>query len=54
MMIIYNVTTHVEASIENEWIEYMREKHIPLMMSTGKFREATFTRINPSESTEQG
>ena len=54
MMIIYNVTTHVEASIENEWIEYMREKHIPLMMATGKFREATFTRINPSESTEQG
>jgi hypothetical protein len=54
MMIIYNVTTHVEGSIETAWIEYMREKHIPLMLATGKFREATFTRINPSETTEQG
>ena len=53
-MIIYNVTTHVESTIASEWTDYMREKHIPLMLATGKFKEATFTRINPSESTAQG
>lgn len=52
-MIIYNVTTHIEKDIEKEWVAHMRETHIPLMLSTGKFREATFTKIL-SEQAEDG
>ena len=52
-MIIYNVTTHIEKDIEKEWVAHMRETHIPLMLSTGKFREATFTKIL-SEHAEDG
>lgn len=44
-MVIYNVTTHIDKHIEKEWVAHMRETHIPMMLSTGKFREATFTRI---------
>ena len=52
-MIIYNVTTHIDKHIEEEWVEHMRETHIPMMLSTGKFREAIFTRIL-TEQVEDG
>ena len=44
-MLIYAITTHVENEIESQWVDWMRETFIPLMFSTGKFREATFTKV---------
>lgn len=34
-MIIYNVTTNVEHSVHDEWLEWMKNAHIPDVMATG-------------------
>jgi len=44
-MIIYNVTINVEEAITTEWLEWMKEKHIPDMLDTGKFTEALMTKV---------
>jgi hypothetical protein len=44
-MFIYNVTTHVEPSIENQWLEWMNIEHIPQMIQTGKFKKAIIFKV---------
>jgi hypothetical protein len=44
-MIIYSVTISVDESIEQEWIQWMREEHIPEVMATGKFISCRFSRL---------
>ncbi|NQV53325.1 MAG: DUF4286 family protein [Flavobacteriales bacterium] len=36
-MIIYNVTVKVENDAHDEWLEWMKQKHIPDVMATGHF-----------------
>jgi hypothetical protein len=36
-MYIYNVTVNLEDSIKDEWVKWMREKHIPAVIETGCF-----------------
>ncbi|RMD72128.1 MAG: DUF4286 family protein [Bacteroidetes bacterium] len=36
-MIIYNVTVKVDADVADEWLEWMRQVHIPDVMATGYF-----------------
>lgn len=36
-MIIYNVTVNIDHSVHDEWIEWMKEIHIPEVMKTGMF-----------------
>lgn len=36
-MIVYNITIKLEWSIHQEWLAFMREKHIPDMLNTGLF-----------------
>lgn len=36
-MYIYNVTVNIEDSIHDEWLKWMKEKHIPHVMDTGLF-----------------
>jgi len=36
-MLIYNVTVGVDKSIEQEWLAWMKEVHIPDVMNTGMF-----------------
>ncbi|CAN5163330.1 DUF4286 family protein [soil metagenome] len=36
-MLIYNVTTGVDKKIEQEWVHWMKTKHIPDVMATGMF-----------------
>jgi len=43
-MIIYNVTIHIEESIHEEWLLWIKN-HIPVVLSTGKFIEAKLTRV---------
>ena len=38
-MIIYSVTISLEASIEAEWVEWMKGSHIPDVLRTGCFSE---------------
>ena len=44
-MIIYSVTVTLDQSIKDEWIAYMKEKHIPDVMETGCFTKSVFTRV---------
>ncbi|MDN3669242.1 DUF4286 family protein [Echinicola jeungdonensis] len=44
-MILYNVTVNIDQEIEKEWIEWMKEVHIPEVMATGMFHENKFFRL---------
>ena len=44
-MILYNVTVSVDEDIAEEWVKWMREKHIPDVMATGKFIESKLSRV---------
>ena len=44
-MIIYNVTIKVDAAIQDEWLTWLKEDHVPLVLSTGCFTTATISRL---------
>lgn len=44
-MVIYNVTVIIEEDVEQEWLQWMKEKHIPDVMNTGYFLENKICRI---------
>lgn len=44
-MLIYNVTTNIEASVHHEWLQWMQETHIPDMLATGKFLNAKMSKV---------
>lgn len=48
-MIIYNVTVNIDADVHDEWLEWMRSKHIPDVMSTECFIESRISRIHGEE-----
>ena len=44
-MIIYNVTVNIADGVHHEWLQWMKEVHIPDVMNTGLFIEYKFCRI---------
>jgi hypothetical protein len=44
-MYIYNVTTNVDESIHDDWLHWMKSKHIPDMLATGKFSVAKMSLV---------
>lgn len=44
-MHLYNVTVNIEKDHENSWLEWMKNEHIPQMLSTGKFTHARMCKI---------
>ena len=36
-MILYNVTVNIDHEVEQEWLRWMKEVHVPEVMSTGLF-----------------
>jgi len=44
-MYIYNVTTNVDESIHLKWLNWMKTKHIPEMLATGKFTTAKMCQV---------
>jgi hypothetical protein len=48
-MIVYNVTVSIDPSIENDWLEWMKEVHISEVMATGHFRDSKLCRVNGEE-----
>jgi len=51
-MIIYNVTISIESDIEQEWIKWMKETHIPDVLDTGLFKSSNMYKIIPLEIEE--
>src|ERR1043165_8251454 len=52
IMIIYSVTISLAPSIEAEWIEWMKRKHIPDVLRTGCFSECRVCKVVGAEATE--
>ncbi|TYP76146.1 DUF4286 family protein [Aquimarina intermedia] len=44
-MHIYNVTINIEESIQEAWLAWMQDTHIPEMLATGKFQNALMTKV---------
>jgi len=44
-MYIYNVTTNVAEEIHDQWLQWMKQKHIPNMLATGKFINAKMCQV---------
>ena len=44
-MIVYNVTLHVELGINELWVRWMKEEHIPKVLATGCFTDHKFYRV---------
>lgn len=51
-MIIYNVTINIDASVHEDWLEWMKKEHIPDVMATGFFIENRFARVISDEPSE--
>ncbi len=48
-MFLYNVTVNVDDEAQDQWIEWMRESHIPDVLQTGLFEAATFSKLMVEE-----
>ncbi len=44
-MIIYNVTVKVDSDIKDDWLQWMRDVHIPKVMDTGCFSDYDIMRL---------
>ena len=44
-MFLYNVTVGIDHSVEQEWISWMKENHIPAVLKTGLFTSSKFYKI---------
>ena len=44
-MIIYNVTVKIDLDVHDEWLSWMKDKHIPDVLATGKFTENRICKV---------
>src|SRR5689334_22743605 len=51
-MIVYNVTIKVDHSIAGAWLQWLKEEHIPDLISTGCFTHATVLRLIEVDETD--
>ena len=49
---IYNVTIKVDVSIKDEWLKWLKEEHIPEVISTGCFIDATILQLLETDISE--
>ncbi len=53
-MVIYNVTINVEESIHEEWLSWMKSKHLKDVMNTGIFNEYKIFKLLSRQEDETG
>ncbi|PCI33038.1 MAG: hypothetical protein COB60_08335 [Flavobacteriaceae bacterium] len=44
-MYIYSVTVNIEKNVEKEWLDWMRNTHIPAVLNTKKFNKALMSQV---------
>ena len=44
-MILYNVTLKVEHTVADEWVKWMKDEHMPDLMTTGLFVDYRLCRL---------
>lgn len=50
-MILYNVTVSIDNTVADEWLQWMKEVHIPEVMETGYFLANQICRVMEDEDT---
>jgi hypothetical protein len=48
-MYIYNVTVNIEEDVHLEWLQWMKETHIPDVMSTRLFKDSKIFQVMVDE-----
>lgn len=48
-MIIYNVTVNIDDDVHSEWLQWMKEVHMPEVMKTGLFIENKICKVLVNE-----
>ncbi len=48
-MFVYNVTVSIDKTVHDEWLIWMRQKHIPDVMNTGCFTEIRMVKVLKEE-----
>ena len=51
-MIVYNVTVKVELAIHDQWLEWMKQKHIPDVLATGYFVDNKIMRLLEEDNSD--
>jgi len=51
-MIIYNVTIKVAEPIHTAWLQWLQQEHVPEVIATGCFDNATITRLLEIDDSE--
>lgn len=51
-MIIYNVTLKVHESIKTEWLQWLKDEHIPDIIQTGCFTHAVILKLMEVDESE--
>jgi hypothetical protein len=51
-MFVYNVTIKVANNISADWLDWLKEEHIPDVMATGCFQEYTLLRLLEVDDSE--
>lgn len=44
-MLLYNVTVKIDKDTESEWLNWMKNSHIPDVMNTGQFIESRICKL---------
>lgn len=48
-MILYNVTVNIDDSVHDDWLEWMKSKHIPDVLATGLFIENKIFKVKSDD-----
>ncbi len=51
-MIIYNITTKVHASVDEAWLKWLKEEHIPAILASGCLTGYTIARLLEQDDSE--
>jgi hypothetical protein len=44
-MLLYNVTIGIDRDVEQSWLQWMRERYIPVVMSSGLFNQSKMFKV---------
>ena len=44
-MLLYNVTIGIDKDVEEEWLQWMKSKHMPDVMNTGLFLDSKIYKV---------
>lgn len=51
-MIVYNITVKIDPAIEEPWIKWQQQEHIPDIMASGQFTQWKMFRLLEQDDTE--